>query len=152
MRMLVGLTVASLVLASCLPDTPTGEGDANRLTILSGSERHRFEIEVAATSDAHARGLMFRRTLPQDAGMLFVYASTASIAMWMKNTYLPLDMLFIDDTGRITHFVERTVPLSTEIIRSNGPARAVLEVNGGTVSRLGIARGDRVIHPVFGQR
>ena len=152
MRVLIGLTIVSLLVASCLPDAPANEGTANTLTIVSGSGRHQFKIEVAATGDAQARGLMFRRTLAPDAGMLFVYPSTAPLTMWMKNTYLPLDMLFIDDAGRITHFVERTVPLSTKIVRSNGPARAVLEVNGGTVSRLGIVKGDRVIHPFFEQR
>jgi uncharacterized membrane protein (UPF0127 family) len=147
---LIGLAAIGLILVSCLPDeVPAGAGEANRLTVVTGSGRHQFEIEVAATSDTQARGLMYRRKLAPDAGVLFVYPATGPLSMWMKNTYLPLDMLFIDAAGHITHIVERTVPLSTRIIRSNGPARAVLEVNGGTVDRLGIAKGDRVVHPVF---
>ncbi len=81
--------------------------------------------------------------------MLFVYPSDAPVSMWMKNTFIPLDMFFIGSDGRITHIAERTVPQSTELIGSNGPVRAVLELNGGTASRLGIKPGDRVVHRVF---
>lgn len=149
MRRLLGLMVVGLLIGSCSPDSPAGEGASNDLTIVSGTGRHQFTIEIAATRETQARGLMFRQSLARDAGMLFVYPASGPITMWMKNTHLPLDMLFIDEAGRITHIVERTVPQSTEIIGSNGPVRAVFEVNGGTVSRLGIAKGARVIHPAF---
>lgn len=149
MRMLLGLVIVGLLAGSCLPDSSAGDGASSELTIVSGTGRHQFKIEIATTGEAQARGLMFRRTLAPDAGMLFVYPVNGPIRMWMKNTYLPLDMLFVDDSGRITHIAERTVPHSTKIIRSNGPVRAVLEVNGGTASRLGITKGDRVIHAVF---
>jgi len=92
---------------------------------------------------------MYRRKMAADAGMLFVYPSDAPVSMWMKNTFIPLDMFFIGSDGRITHIAERTVPQSTELIGSYGPVRGVLELNGGTASRLGIKPGDRVIHRLF---
>ena len=92
-------------------------------------------------------GLMFRTALAPDAGMLFLYPTPRETSFWMQNTYLPLDMLFIDEDGVIRHIAERTVPLSTTPVPSNGPVRAVLEVNGGTSDRLGIAVGDRVSWP-----
>jgi hypothetical protein len=81
--------------------------------------------------------------------MLFVYGKEWEIAMWMKNTVIPLDMLFIKGDGRIVEIAERTVPFSLETISAGQPVVGVLEVNGGTVARLGIRRGDRVLHPVF---
>ena len=111
--------------------------------------KHVFTVELATTREQQATGLMFRRDLAPGHGMLFVYPGTSPVAMWMKNTFIPLDMLFIDTQGRITHIVERTVPESTELIGSKGPVKAVLEVRGGTASRLGIKVGDRVRHPVF---
>ncbi|MEZ5669154.1 MAG: DUF192 domain-containing protein [Alphaproteobacteria bacterium] len=111
---------------------------------------HRFEVEVVRTPQDMAVGLMFRQEMAADAGMLFVYAQPRETSFWMKNTLLPLDMLFIDADGLVHHIAERTVPLSTTPVPSRGPVRAVLEVNGGTCERLGIAPGDRVIWPEFG--
>ena len=122
------------------------------LSIHSGSHDHRFSVEVARTPRQQAQGLMFRRRLGADAGMLFVYVSQEITSMWMKNTLIPLDMLFIDRAGRIVHIVERTIPRSTATISSRRPAAAVLELNAGTVSRLGIKPGDRVHSPVFGNK
>jgi len=122
------------------------------LTVVSASGRHAFRVEVAISPEAQAQGLMFRRSLDADAGMLFVYPVAHRITMWMKNTYIPLDMLFIDDAGKISHIVERTVPLSLAIIRSRDPARAVLELNGGTAARLGIKKGDRVLSQRLGAK
>ena len=90
-----------------------------------------------------------RATLGELEGMWFDFEADAEIAMWMKNTFLPLDMLFIGADGRILHLVERTVPLSTELIGTDKAIRAVLELNGGTASRLGIRTGDRVVHPAL---
>ena len=92
---------------------------------------------------------MFRRKLAPDAGMLFDYKVPQRITMWMKNTYIPLDMLFIGAGGRIVNIAERTVPRSLAAISSDGNAQAVLEVNGGTARRLGIRPGDMVLHPIF---
>ncbi len=106
--------------------------------------RHEFRVEVAATEPERNQGLMFRQELAPDHGMLFVFARTTRIAMWMKNTPLPLDMLFIADDGLIVDIHERAVPFSLDTIAAKRRARYVLEVNGGTVDRLGLAVGDRV--------
>jgi len=119
------------------------------LAIKTASATHDFKVEIAATSDEQRKGLMYRRTMARNAGMLFLYDNGSRVTMWMANTYIPLDMLFIGPAGKITHIVERTVPESTELIGSNGPVRAVLELNGGTASRLGIKVGDQVLHPAF---
>ena len=92
---------------------------------------------------------MFRRSLAADRGMLFDFAQVEPVSMWMKNTYLPLDMLFIRSDGTISHIAENTEPLSTRVIPSGGPVLAVLELNAGSAKRLGIKPGDRVEHPLF---
>ena len=111
--------------------------------------RHDFDVELAITPQQQQQGLMFRRDMAPDAGMLFVYRPRRAASMWMRNTMIPLDMLFIAEDGRIVKIVERAVPLSLKTISADHPVRAVLEVNGGTVARLGIAPGDRVIHGTF---
>ncbi len=115
-----------------------------------GGERHRFEVELALTGAQQAQGLMYRRSLAADAGMLFLYRGAGMLSMWMKNTTVPLDMLFIAPDGRVVHIAERTVPHSLETVSSRFAASAVLEVNGGTVARLGVQPGDRVLHRAFG--
>ena len=126
-----------------------GSAATEPLTIKTATASHAFDVELAVTPEQHGKGLMYRRTMPANAGMLFLYGNGSKVTMWMANTYIPLDMLFIGPTGRITHIAERTVPHSTELIGSNGPVRAVLELNGGTASRLGIKVGDLVQHPAF---
>jgi uncharacterized membrane protein (UPF0127 family) len=92
---------------------------------------------------------MHRPSMAADVGMLFDFKADAPVAMWMRNTLIPLDMLFITRDGRIANIAERTVPYSETSIPSKGPVRAVLEVNGGTAARLKIRPGDRVDHPMF---
>ncbi len=120
------------------------------VSIISGAKTHEFQVELALTPQQHMQGLMFRQRLGVDAGMLFVYRREAPIAMWMKNTYLPLDMLFISRGGIISKIAERTVPLSEMTISSGVAVIAVLELNSGTVSRLGITLGDKVIASSLG--
>lgn len=122
------------------------------LTVESGSAVHRFTVELALSPRQQAQGLMFRRRLAANAGMLFVHPAPRVITMWMRNTYIPLDMLFIGPDGRIRRIVERARPMSTETISSGRPALAVLEVNAGTVARLGIRPGDRVTAEALGDR
>jgi uncharacterized membrane protein (UPF0127 family) len=122
----------------------------SELTIDSATGRHRFTVELAVTPEQLAQGLMFRRSMPADAGMLFEYERPQPASFWMKNTLIPLDMLFIAADGRIVNIHERAVPLSLDPIDSQGPVRAILELNGGTASRLGIKPGDVVHHPIFG--
>jgi uncharacterized membrane protein (UPF0127 family) len=135
---------ASAQMPGGLAKFPTGS-----LAIESGGKTHRFTIEIATNSRQQSQGLMFRRHLARDAGMLFVYRRVNEIAMWMRNTYVPLDMLFIRKDGRIGKIAERTVPLSEETISSGGPVIAVLELNAGTSERLGIKVGDRVRSPAL---
>lgn len=109
-----------------------------------------FTVELALSPEQQEQGLMFRRLLPADAGMLFDFGTTRPAAFWMKNTLIPLDMLFIAPDGHIADIHERAVPLSEATIASKVSVRAVLELNGGTVSRLGIKPGDIVHYPIFG--
>lgn len=119
------------------------------LVIQTASGAHRFQIELADTPEKRSLGLMHRRSMPANAGMLFDFKSDEPVAMWMRNTIIPLDMLFIARDGRIVNIAARTVPFSETGIPSKGPVRAVLELNAGTASRLGIKPGDRVTHPIF---
>ena len=121
----------------------------SELSILSGGQNYHFTVEIADTPERRARGLMERRQMAEDRGMLFDFSSPRTIHMWMKNTYLSLDMLFIDGKGRIVGIAPYTTPHSTAIISSPQPATAVLEVNAGITSKLGIVPGDRIIHPMF---
>ncbi len=114
--------------------------------------RHHFRVELAATPEQLTQGLMYRRTLAADAGMLFDFGIDRPVSMWMRNTLIPLDMLFITRDGIVVGIRERAVPGSLEVISSPQPVRGVLELNGGTVQRLGLGVGDRVIHPVFAGR
>ena len=119
------------------------------LTIVGGSGRHAFQVEVARNDADRAQGLMYRRNLPPDRGMLFDFGRLQPISMWMQNTYIPLDMIFIRPDGSIARIAENAEPLSTRTIPSGEPVLAVLEVPGGTAARLGLKAGDRVEHPLF---
>lgn len=113
-------------------------------------ESHSFVVELAATDDHRSSGLMYRQELAADAGMIFDYGRDRRASMWMRNTYIPLDMVFIKSNGLIESIKARTVPFSETAIRSKGKIRAVLELNAGTTSRLGIKPGDTVRHAIFG--
>ncbi|MBI5163555.1 MAG: DUF192 domain-containing protein [Magnetospirillum sp.] len=145
----IRVLMAALVLAAvpAAAQVPAPMARATVEVVTAGGVHHPFTVELAATPEQAARGLMYRKTLAADAGMLFDFGATAPVSMWMKNTLIPLDMLFLDDRGIIRGIAERTVPLSQTIIPSPGPVRSVLEVNSGTASRLGIKVGDRVTPP-----
>ena len=117
---------------------------------LADGTRYDIQAELAKTYEQKAQGLMYRRKLDQYAGMLFIYDQEAERSMWMKNTLIPLDMLFIDKAGYVVSLSERAVPGSLATISSGLPAAAVLELNSGMVQKLGIRPGDRVIHEAFG--
>ena len=120
-----------------------------QLTIVSASGRHPFKIELAETPAQMEQGLMFRRSLAPDAGMLFDFKQPTVATMWMHNTLIPLDMLFVDQQGRIVNIAQRAVPESDATIAAAAPVRAVIELNGGTAARLDIKPGDRVLYPIF---
>ncbi|RFB94560.1 hypothetical protein B5K08_10310 [Rhizobium leguminosarum bv. trifolii] len=104
-----------------------------------------FTVEIASTPDQRAYGLMFRKAMADDAGMIFDFDEPRRVTMWMENTILPLDMLFADATGTIRHIKEKAVPYSRDIIDSMGKVKYVVELNAGIVSKLGIKPGDRIV-------
>ena len=138
-------------LFSLLPGIALAQEPARieQVTVVSTREAATFEAEVADTDDLRARGLMFRHKLPADRAMLFDFGDPRPAAMWMKNTYISLDMLFIRADGSIAAVAENTEPLSLQTISVQEPVKAVLEVAAGTVKRLGIQRDDKVFHPIF---
>jgi len=151
-----GLRLARAALAALALALPLASHERLRaaelqtIEIASKTGVHAFEVELAITPEEKEHGLMFRRELPQGHGMLFDFGFDQPVAFWMKNTFIPLDMLFIRADGRILRIAENTEPLSERNIPSGGPVRAVLEVIGGTAKKLGIAPGDRVGGSIFG--
>ncbi len=134
------LTTAAGVAFACDPD---------KIEVLAGQGSRTFSIEIADDPDEQARGLMFRPALPADAGMLFIFDPPRPANFWMRNTMIPLDMIFIDDTGRVESIAERTDPYSERVSSSQGDVRAVLEINGGLSRALGIGPGTQVRHAAF---
>ena len=125
------------------------EAELHQIEIATKNGTRTFMVELASTQAEQSRGLMFRKELPDGRGMLFDFSPEQQISMWMKNTYISLDMIFIRADGRILRIAENTEPLSTRIISSGGLARGVLEVAAGTAQKYGIQPGDRVAHPLF---
>ena len=121
----------------------------DELIIATQQNRITFQIEIADTNAQRAQGLMWREKLPKNTGMLFDYKIVDHVFMWMKNTLIPLDMIFISESGRITNIVKNTTPHSIQIIASGAPVLAVLEIPAGTTSEYNIQIGDRVIHHIF---
>lgn len=119
------------------------------LEIVTSTGSHEFLVEMARTEAQREHGLMFRRSMPPERGMLFGFESERPVMMWMKNTYLPLDMIFIGKSGKVVGLAENTEPLSEKIIPSGAPAFSVLEVNAGVAARIGLKIGDLVRHPLF---
>ncbi len=148
---LIGLPLAAAAAPLAL-SAPVHAQEAARtepLTIATRAGPQRFDVEVMRNDADRARGLMFRRSMAPNRGMLFDFERVEPVAMWMKNTYLPLDMLFIRPDGTVARIAADTEPLSTATILSGEPVLAVLELNAGTAARLGIRAGDRVEHPLF---
>jgi uncharacterized membrane protein (UPF0127 family) len=139
-----------LVLSFLLLPSVAWALDTAQVTIKTNDGRSLdFTVELAKTPEEQRVGLMNRPSLPANGGMLFDFGMERPVAMWMENTLIPLDMIFIANDGKILGIAERTVPMSREIIASPGPARAVLEVNGGTADRLHIKTGDRLEAPLW---
>ncbi len=148
---LIGLPLAAAAapLALSAPVHAQEPARTEPLTIATRAGPQRFDVEVMRNDADRARGLMFRRSMAPNRGMLFDFERVEPVAMWMKNTYLPLDMLFIRPDGTVARIAADTEPLSTATILSGEPVLAVLELNAGTAARLGIRAGDRVEHPLF---
>ncbi len=139
--------LAALVIMSLMTVAPAS-GDAffkrGSLKIETKNGPVALDVEIAGTERERERGLMFRRELPENQGMFFLFGGEQQITMWMKNTYIPLDMVFIGDDWRIVHIAHDAEPLSTDIVPSVHPASRVLEIGGGQAGKLGLADGDKV--------
>ena len=146
------LIAAAALFCLAIVARPLAAADLNTLEIVTKNGVHVFAIEFVANDADRQKGLMFRKELPEGNGMLFDFERDQEVAMWMRNTLIPLDMLFINGDGRIRRIAENTEPLSERTIPSGGPVRGVLEVIGGTAKKLGIAAGDRIAHPIFSGR
>jgi len=143
---------AITVLALVVTVAPSWSAGQQTLEIASKTGVHVFSVEVADNDAERAKGLMYRKDLAEGRGMLFDFHRDQEVSFWMQNTDIPLDMIFIRGDGRILRIEENTEPLSTRLIPSRGPVRAVLEVTGGTARKLGIAPGDRVAASIFNGR
>jgi uncharacterized protein len=151
-------SLAALALAGCGGDAfSSANGGVQRsavsglevipLTVRSGQRTHQFRVEVARTGEEQQRGLMFRESLGPNEGMLFPFATPRPASFWMKNTLIPLDMIFIRADGSIARIAVNTVPHSLELVGVQEPVVAVLEIAGGRSVELGISEGDRVSWP-----
>ena len=156
-RLLIAAVAAAAVLAGCQGAPTTENADAPvaartapsgldlvRLTVEGRGRRHDFTVEVARTEPQQAQGLMHRRSLGPDAGMLFPFDPPRPAAFWMRNTLIPLDMIFIRPDGTIARIAANTVPMSEELVGVEEPVTAVLELRGGRAAELGIQAGDLV--------
>lgn len=144
--------VAYYVLQPRRPAIETSEREAfskDKLELVTVKGTRSLDVELAITHAQQAQGLMYRTKLADGEGMLFLHDAPREVRMWMRNTYIPLDMVFIRADGTVHRIAERTEPLSDTVIASEGEVTAVLELNGGAAGRLGLKPGDRVIHDHF---
>lgn len=148
---LLGLLVLVIALAFASATAESKTLQTEQLVLKTGGGDHKFTVEIAESASEQAVGLMFRTSMAADRGMLFIYDKQQPVAMWMKNTYISLDMVFITEKGVVHHVVHNTVPQSLKTIESNGKVLAVLELNAGTADRIGLKPGDTVVHKTFTQ-
>lgn len=146
----IGMLVACFV--AVMVATGARAAELQPLEIVTKSGVQVFTVEVAKTEQERATGLMYRKELPEGRGMLFDFSPEQPVSMWMKNTFIPLDMIFVRSDGRILRIAENTTPQSEKIISSGGLVKGVIEVAGGTAKKYGIVPGDRVGHPLFGTK
>ena len=149
LRMRFWVAVAAVVTLCAMSGLPARAASIQPLEIVTKSGVQVFSVEMATTEEEKTTGLMYRKELPDGKGMLFDFTPEQQVSMWMKNTFISLDMIFIRADGRILRIAENTEPQSTKIISSGGLAKGVLEVIAGTAKKYGIAPGDRVGHPLF---
>ena len=149
LRYLAALAFGGLLCAADAAAQASVSFEESSLTVDAREGAFEFLVEMAVSPAQRSQGLMFRESLEEDRGMLFDFGKPQRATMWMRNTYVPLDMLFIDAHGQITQIAADTQPLSDAVIASREPVRAVLELRGGVSAKLGIKPGDRVIHPMF---
>jgi uncharacterized protein len=140
---------AFVVFLAVSAGAPTHGAELDSLEIATSTGQHTFQVEIADNDASRERGLMDRRYMAPDHGMLFEFDRDEPVSFWMKNTYIPLDMIFISPSGVVTRVTPNAEPLSERVIPSGGPCVAVLELNGGTAASIGLKVGDKVRHPFF---
>jgi uncharacterized protein len=140
------LTVAALGLAMAFPMAAAAKCQPDQLELRWPGGQARFHVEIADDADERARGLMFRESMARSAGMLFVYEHPQHAAFWMKNTLIPLDMIFADAQGRVTSVHSNAIPQDLTAIDGGAGVKYVLEINGGLAQRLGISAGAEMRH------
>ena len=141
--------LALALLATAQPASAAGSGT---LVLKTATGDHSFNIEVMVSEEERELGLMFRRSLPENSGMLFLYDPPQPATMWMKNTLIPLDMVFISADARVHRIEQNAEPFSTTLIPSDGDIVGVLELNAGEAGKIGLRRGDKVIYPGLAKR
>lgn len=141
--------LAGLALAVSAETPALAAPKLESLEIVTSRGRTRFQVEIAATKAEQERGLMFRKSLAPDRGMLFTYKRPQAVAYWMKNTLIPLDILYIQADGRVLSIARNARPRDLTPLASGGPVLGVLEIAGGRAAQLGILPGDRVLHRIF---
>jgi len=146
-QFVIALGLAAVVSGGAL----AGQCSPDHVDFRWSGGKARFSIEVADDFKERARGLMFRESMARFSGMLFVYPAPAKVAFWMKNTLIPLDMIFLDETGTVTRIHENAIPGNLAPIPGGDDILAVLEVNGGLARKLGIPQGAQMRHPAFDQ-
>jgi uncharacterized membrane protein (UPF0127 family) len=149
LAVLLGALAAAAVLAGPAAWADDGDFPVSTLEIRTARGRQSFNVRIADTAERQELGLMYQTRLAADQGMLFPQAQPRIVTMWMKNTYIPLDMLFIDRRGRIVCLLAMTRPQSLEILTCPKPVKAVLEIGGGEAAERGIRVGDRVVHDLL---
>ena len=148
-RVVLGASLSLAAAAACAQEADI-KFQKSSLAIVTANREIKFDVELATNDAERARGLMFRKQLGAYEGMLFDFFKEMPVSFWMKNTLIPLDMVFIAGDGTIRHVHANAQPMSTDTIPSRYPVRAVLEINGGSAALLGIKPGDKVKHPIFG--
>jgi len=152
-RQILASLAAALALTACTANKGAAEPVLEDLEIVTrGGQTHRFKVEIADDEPERQRGLMFRESLARDRGMLFQFEESGPRSFWMRNTYIPLDIIYIAPDGKIVSIARNTTPFSEVPIPSEGPANGVLEINGGQAAELGVEPGDTVRHPFFRNR
>jgi uncharacterized membrane protein (UPF0127 family) len=144
--------LAALAVLFCFlsPMSPGASAQSlDKLEIVTASGVHTFSVELASNDAEREKGLMYRRFMPADRGMLFDFKREEPVMFWMKNTYIPLDMIFISRAGIVTGIAANAEPMSERLIPSGAPCYGVLEVNGGIAASIGLQPGDKVRHPIF---
>ena len=148
-RVRLRTALAFVVFLAASASVAARSGELDSLEIVTATGRHVFQVEIANNDATREHGLMDRRYMAADHGMLFEFDREAPVSFWMKNTYIPLDMIFVAPSGVVTHIAANAEPLSERVIPSGGPCVAVLELNGGTAASIGLKVGDKVRHPFF---